>query len=327
MAGNPSTAWQERIAADEGQRFANYAKVLGAIQTRASSKFGPGRGLHRKSPLNIPAVLVVKGDLPSYAAQGLFATPGRHEAIVRLSNGSPRVQADKVPDIRGFAIKVTGINGPSALGEGQTQAQDFLLINRPAFAFPTADDFVGLVEAVSRGFGALLSFFVRRFGLFGGLGQLAKLIGSMKAPFSGFASETMFSAAPIAWGAYAARLRLVPNARPGAPAIHQDLGREFLNRLEQGDLTFDLQAQFFLDEPSTPIEDASIDWPAPYLSVATLTIAQSSVAQARDPGYQAAVEAMSFDPWHALADHRPLGNVMRARKVVYFASAQARGAA
>jgi integrase/recombinase XerC len=38
-----------------------------------------------------------------------------------------------------------------------------------------------------------------------------------------------------------------------------------------------------------------------------------------------AVEASVFDPWHALAAHRPLGEVMRARRVAYFASAQARG--
>ena len=41
----------------------------------------------------------------------------------------------------------------------------------------------------------------------------------------------------------------------------------------------------------------------------------------------AEVENAIFDPWQALAAHRPLGDVMRARKVVYFASQQGRGAA
>jgi hypothetical protein len=35
-------------------------------------------------------------------------------------------------------------------------------------------------------------------------------------------------------------------------------------------------------------------------------------------------EAAAFDPWVALMDHRPLGEVMRARKVVYFQSQQGR---
>jgi hypothetical protein len=38
-------------------------------------------------------------------------------------------------------------------------------------------------------------------------------------------------------------------------------------------------------------------------------------------------EAGVYDPWQGLAAHRPLGEVMRARKVVYFASQQGRGAA
>ena len=39
------------------------------------------------------------------------------------------------------------------------------------------------------------------------------------------------------------------------------------------------------------------------------------------------IEASVFDPWQALAQHRPLGDVQRARKVVYFESQKGRGAA
>jgi len=38
------------------------------------------------------------------------------------------------------------------------------------------------------------------------------------------------------------------------------------------------------------------------------------------------IEGFSFDPWHALVEHRPLGNVMRARNMAYRASTQARAA-
>jgi hypothetical protein len=39
------------------------------------------------------------------------------------------------------------------------------------------------------------------------------------------------------------------------------------------------------------------------------------------------VAALSFDPWHALEEHRPLGNVMRARNHAYRLSTQERSAA
>jgi hypothetical protein len=38
------------------------------------------------------------------------------------------------------------------------------------------------------------------------------------------------------------------------------------------------------------------------------------------------VEQATFDPWQALAAHRPLGAIMRARKHAYFASQKTRGA-
>jgi hypothetical protein len=90
-------------------------------------------------------------------------------------------------------------------------------------------------------------------------------------------------------------------------------------------LQWDLQLQPYVSEALTPIEDASVNWTTPYSTVARLTL------PVQDPTVDAAfakqVEDAVFDPWQALAAHRPLGDVMRARKVVYFASQQTRGAA
>jgi hypothetical protein len=49
--------------------------------------------------------------------------------------------------------------------------------------------------------------------------------------------------------------------------------------------------------------------------------------QADAAAFEARIEASVFDPWQTLAAHRPLGEVMRARKVAYFESQKARGAA
>ena len=79
----------------------------------------------------------------------------------------------------------------------------------------------------------------------------------------------------------------------------------------------------------TPIEDASVDWPqdeAPYVTVARLNLLKQDPDSAAGQNLAAAIEASVFDPWAALAAHRPLGEVMRARRVVYFESQQQRGA-
>ena len=324
----PSTEWRETVASDEASRFAGYAEQFVEMQKRKSAKYGNGRALHRKQLLALRATLAVLPGLPAHASYGLFARPGEHEAWIRLSNGGTDRARDATPDIRGFAIKVRGLRGPGALGN-VTEAQDFLLINQEKFAFPKSDEFVGLVMAASRGNGALLKYLVGRYGLFGALKLMKKFAATMGTKFTGFATERMYSAVPIACGPYAVRVRLLPaRDKPLADAASDwaaDIGRQ----LAVGPLVHELQLQFFVDERRTPIEDASVNWTedvAPYVTVARLTIPQQPLNDTTAAALAKAVEQAVFDPWEALVEHRPLGDVMRARKVVYFASEKTRGA-
>jgi hypothetical protein len=323
----PSTEWHEQVAPDEAERFARYASAFAELQRRKSERFGKGRALHRKQVLGVAGRLEVLPGLPAHARHGLFASPGVHDTWVRLSNGSPDKAPDRRPDVRGFAVKVLGLRGPGALG-GETESQDFLLINHAAFAFPRSDEFVELVLAAGKGGGALVAHVLRRYGLVGGAKFLARFAKSIGRPFTGFATEKFFSAAPIACGPYAARVRLLPASARPAPGAAEDWAADFLQRLTAAELVFDLQLQFFTDERVTPIEDASVDWPeaeAPYLTVARLFLLRRGSATP-DAALQERIEGGVFDPWSALAAHRPLGDVMRARKVVYFESEKGRGA-
>ena len=107
---------------------------------------------------------------------------------------------------------------------------------------------------------------------------------------------------------------------PSADFLRDELDR----RLQRGNLIFDFFAQFFVEEARTPIEDTSVPWKiedAPLLKVAELRV--------RGPlkdELSRQVNRLSFTPWHTTEDRRPLGNVMRARRVVYLASAALRGA-
>lgn len=325
---NASTDWQERIAPDEAQRFEAQARQLVEMQQRRSARHGNGRALHRKQIVAAQGTLTVHGNLPAFAQQGLFATAGQHEVLVRLSNGSMDRTPDKVPDIRGFAFKVFGVQGESALGNGPATSQDFLLINQPKFAFPGGAEFADFVLAAARGQGALLGYLLKRYGPIGGPRRLLALLATVGRKFNGFATAQLFSAVPIACGPYAVRVRLEPAPSNGTPAgSPADHAADVQARLARGPLQWALQLQPFTDEPSTPIEDASVDWVSPYTTVATLHLPRQDLGSAEGQALQARAEAGVFDPWQALAVHRPLGNVQRARKVFYFASQQARGAA
>jgi hypothetical protein len=84
-----------------------------------------------------------------------------------------------------------------------------------------------------------------------------------------------------------------------------------------------MELQFFVDEAISPIEDASRIWSdaeTPIVTVARLTLNAASDEAAK------LAEAGSSIPGAGLPPIRPLGEVMRARKVAYFASQQGRRA-
>ena len=326
----PSTTWREVVGADEETRFQGYGEQLVAIQRRTAERAGPGRALHRKQHLGIRASVEVLGDLPEHARHGMFASPGRRDAQIRLSNGSGGPAPDKRPDVRGFAIRVLEVNGAGALGT-PTAAQCFVLINSATFAFPNTEDFMGVVIAASRGPLPVLRHLIKRHGLFGGLGQARRLARSLGKPFAGFAREPFHSAAPIACGPYAAKVRLLSTSdAEGPPVRRDDWSADVIARLAKAELRWDLQLQFFIDDALTPIEDPTVAWPeaeTPFVTVARVVVPAQDPRSPEGGKLAEAIEAGTFDPWNALAEHRPLGEIMRARKVVYFASQQARGVA
>ncbi len=325
----PSTQWKENVAPDEAERFARYGQQFAAIQARKSKKYGAGRALHRKQLMAAQGTLQVLADLPEFARQGLFAEPRSFDAWVRLSNGGMDRVADSKPDIRGFALRALGVSGDSALGNGAAVSQDFALINQEVFGFSSSAEFVDFVVAASNGGGALIKHLIKRYGLLGGPRRILKLAATMGKKFSGFATEAMYSAAPIACGPYAVRVRLVPSPDngPASAQAGQDWGADFGALLRTKPLQWDLQLQPFVDMQRTPIEDASVNWPSPYTTVARLTLLQQDSNSAEGQALAQKIENAVFDPWQALAEHRPLGDVPRARQVVYFESQKGRGAA
>jgi len=65
------------------------------------------------------------------------------------------------------------------------------------------------------------------------------------------------------------------------------------------------------------VEDSRIEWPeaaAPFYKVATITI-PSQIFDT--PPQNTACEKLSYSPWHALPEHKPLGAVNRMRKAIY----------
>lgn len=324
----PSTDWQERISEDEEQRHKDFAIRIVAIQAKIDEKDGPGRAFHRKQVLGLVGTLEIYEGLPDFASHGLFAQPGTYDIVARLSGGSIKKIPDAIPDVRGFAFSVRGLDGPGALAT-TTDRQDFALINRETFGFHDTTDFEPFVIAGAKGQKALLEMLIERYGPIGGPKEGARVAKDLFKGFTGFATEPFFSAVPIRCGPYACRVKLEPLADDGLVTAPLDFAADMTNRLAKGPVRYDLRLQFFEDEASTPIEDGMVNWSqdkSPYVTVGRLVLPSQDPNSSDGLALAEQIENDRFDPWSALADHQPLGEIMRARKAAYFPSQKQRHA-
>lgn len=299
------------------------------------------RGQHAKSTGDVKARLIVDPDRPAETRFGIFESDRTFETIVRFSNGSGSMNPDANRDARGMAIKVLGVEGPRAFEEsGDTDTQDFVMINFPVFPFRDARQyrkfmawrrfFVGKLGSIGNAIAPLAFFIPWRFDQFAKIG--VRLAGKSRSPLV----ESYFSMSPYRLGSRAIKFKVVPQPinfedLPSAESAEKhrtdQLSRALTQHLISREARFDFEVQFQQDPREMPIEDPTVVWDEAVskpVKVATLIIDPVDLTSPEAIAFRESVENMSFNPWHALEAHRPLGGINRLRKAVYQASTHAR---
>jgi hypothetical protein len=329
----PSTQWKENIDSGEAARLEKYAEALHAIQKKRDAQGPSRRALHPKGHLGLKAEFTVLPDLPDYAKVGIFSQPGTYQAYARFSNGGSAVNDDRQGGTRAIALKLLGVGGKKIIhGLEDAPTQDFLLIGSAALPFKNADEFVPFVTNIGKPWIGLPTV-IFKIGLGRTLDILKKMKAGAKHPTISLATMRYYSAAPIQFGPYAVHYRLsphevdAPGAQPGQTPNY--LAEDLSARIKREPLVFDFAVQFFVDETRTPIEDVSVEWKediSPFVTLGRLTISPQDPDSAPGRKLYEFIEKLSFDIWHAPVEFRPLGNIMRARRVAYKVSSKERQA-
>ena len=269
------------------------------------------RDAHPKQHGLVKAEFIVLNDLKSDLRVGFFEKPKSYEAWIRFSSLVDTADTNKIA--KGMGIKVMGVEGRKVLpGHRQEFTQDFVFMSTPFFVAKDVSGFADLVEALTSGKGPTMKYFLthpRTFMLLRKTGQATPDILDVE-----WGSTTPYKFGDRAVK-YAVRAR-----DPGYLAMpegngHNDFLRNRLaDRLSKDEVWLDFFVQFQTDPEAMPIEDPRVIWDAPLVQVASIRIPKQNFNTAAQQLYG---DTLSFTPWHALPEHRPLGGINRGRKVIY----------
>ena len=260
--------------------------------------------------------------------QGVFAEPGKTwQAMMRLSNGNAYPQFDSARDARGMAIKLLDVPGDKLLSSKATAAnQDFVMFNHPVFFVRDVAEYKQNFAAQASG-QKIQAFFPcwdpRSWEIRHLIIALKTLAPAPDSPVS----ATYSSIAPFKLGPHNIKYRVVPDPQSCPPyqlpeqntalpnflrnALYQQLS------LDRVPACFALQVQRQNADYYMPIEDTSVQWSediSPFETVATVRVEPQDF-DTREQNL--ACDNLSFNPWHALPEHRPIGGINRLRKAVY----------
>ena len=317
------------IAPDEAEVAREITQVMIDIARTTHAHSGHAiRSVHAKSHGILKAELEIPTGLPQQYAQGVFARPGFHPVAMRFSTIPGDLLPDSVSTPRGVAIKILGVEGERVEGSEGASTQDFIFVNGPTFATNDPKAFLANLKLVAATTDkaefakVALSSTLRAFGATAG--PLRALGGQ---PATHILGETFWNQLPVRFGKHIAKLQLAPISLAlialksekfnlgDDPDVLRNAVNDFMSRNE---CVWELRAQLGTDLDDTPIVKASQEWKEehwPFFPVGRVRAApQTGWSETRS---RAVDDGMGFSPWHAIEAHRPLGQMMRIRKLAY----------
>jgi hypothetical protein len=263
-------------------------------------------------------------DIPMPLRKGVFAEPKRYPVWIRFSGPGPLSPPD-VADagILSIGIKLMEVGGPKLLDD-EKSTQDFVGISSPTFTTPNVTENLKLQKQIYAR--TPVFYFLNPFDSH----LLDMAMQGLYARMNTSPLEVQYwSCVPYLCGdGLAVKFSVRPTSNhktkiplsPPADWLRKSMAMTLADR--EVELDFLLQTQ--TDPQRMPIEDASIEWPerlSPFVPVARITIPRQRFDSSEQLAFAG---ALSYNPWHAVADHRPLGNQNRARKLIYMQLSQLR---
>ena len=311
---------EEKIQPDEEAHLNDIIAAMGQQMRRLWTPGSFQRGGNTKTHGMVRGEITIREDIPEHMRRGIFAKPSTYKAWIRFSGPGPYITPD-IDDV-GFmsmSMKLMGIPGSKLLPD-EKFTQDMFGVSPPTFVTQDTKSNADLQRWSYKN--AQLFHFVN----FAQPHVLDLIMQSLwiKTQSSPLESQ-YFSCVPYLLGEgqamqYSMKSRLTTKTRvPRLPLRPPDnyLREAMVATLARQDVEFDLLVQVQTDSHRMPIENNGVFWPtslSPRVPVAVIRIPQQKFDS---PEQFAFTRILSYNPWHCIPEHRPLGNQSRARLRLY----------
>ncbi len=297
--------------------------IIASFQAQMKGLWKPGRferGGNTKTHGIVRGEFMVHDNLPAQLRHGIYAQPRTYRAWVRFSGPGPYITPD-IDDV-GFmsiSIKLMGVPGPKLMEE-EKFTQDMFGVSTPTFVTPDTKANAQL-QVQSRKNTQIYYFLNFDTPHFLDFIMQALWIKTQSSPFE----APYFSCVPYLLGeGQAMQYSIWPRSTrrtpiPRLPLRPPDdyLRNAMAGSLAKEDVEFDIRLQRQTDAYLMPLENNAVLWPeklSPRQTVATLRIPRQKFDS---PAQLEFARQLSYNPWHCIPEHRPLGNQSRARGRMY----------
>jgi hypothetical protein len=311
---------EEKLLPDE-EAFLD--SIISSFDKQMRGLWKPGgfeRGGNTKTQGIVRGEFIVHDSLPEKLRRGIYAQPHTYRAWVRFSGPGPYITPD-IDDV-GFmsiSIKLMGVPGPKLMDE-EKFTLDMFGVSTPTFVTPDTKANAQLqIESLKN---AQMFYFLnfQRPHILDMIMQ-SLWVKTQSSPFE----APYFSCVPYLLGeGQAIQYSVWPKSKERSPIPRlpfrppDDYLRDaMVSALDRGDVEFDVRLQLQTDPHLMPIENNAVLWPerlSPRISVATLRLPRQKF---NSPAQMNFAKQLSYNPWHCIAEHRPLGNQSRARRRMY----------
>jgi hypothetical protein len=312
---------QEKLLPDEEKHLDS---IISSFTEQMKLLWKPGafeRGGNTKTHGIVRAEFIIHQDLPENFRRGIFAEPKTYPAWVRFSGPGPYITPD-IEDVGFMSISIKLMKVPGAkLLDDEKFTQDMFGVSTPTFVTPDTKANAQLqIESVKN---AQIFYFLNfhRPHVLDLIMQslwIKTQTSPLEAPY--------FSCVPYLFGeGQAMQYSVWPKTDKRTPIPRlpfrppDDYLREaMLTALRDGDVDLDFRVQLQTAPHLMPIENNAVLWPerlSPRVSVATLRLPRQRFNSAAQMEF---AKRLTYNPWHCIPEHRPLGNQSRARQRMYW---------